>query len=156
MTGYEELLENAEKNNIHIHENYDFSGTKIKGLYCDGNIALSKDLSTDAEKKCILAEEIGHHVTSSGDITDQTNIMNRKQENRARAWAYRKTIRLSDLISAYKYGCKNQYELAEYLNVTESFLSDALMHYKSEYGICAKIDNYIIYFEPLGVLELKV
>lgn len=156
MTEYEKLLDDANKEDVTVIESYNFKSDRLKGLYCDGSIAINKELKTEPEKKCVLAEELGHHYTSSGNIIDIKNAENRKQEQRARAWAYRKTIGLSDLISAYKYGCRNQYELAEYLNVTESFLSDALMHYKSEYGLCAKIDNYIIYFDPLGVLELKV
>ena len=156
LTKYELLLDSAENEDVTVEETTHFSGTRIKGLYCDRHIAINKDIETETEKACVLAEELGHYITSSGDILDQSDVMNRKQEQHARAWAYRKTIGLSDLISAYKYGCRNQYELAEYLNVTESFLSDALMHYKSEYGLCAKIDNYIIYFDPLGVLELKV
>lgn len=45
--------------------------------------------------------------------------------------------------------------MAEYLNVTEDFLAETLHCYKAKYGVCAKIDNYIIYFEPsLGVFEL--
>ena len=70
----------ANQKNLQVYEKYNFSGTKIKGLYCDGNIALSRNIKTESEKKCILAEEIGHFETSCGDITDQNNISNRKQE----------------------------------------------------------------------------
>lgn len=44
--------------------------------------------------------------------------------------------------------------MAEYLDVTEEFLSDALESYRKKYGTCKAIDNYIVYFEPhLGILE---
>ncbi|WP_281811475.1 hypothetical protein [Vallitalea longa] len=56
-------------------------------------------------------------------------------------------------MSAYKYGCSNQYEIAEYFNVTEEFLIKAVNRYKEKYGLYYKTDNYIIYFEPLGILE---
>lgn len=49
---------------------------------------------------------------------------------------------------------KNKNELAEFLNVTEDFLESAINHYKEKYGIYCKIDNYLIYFEPLGILEM--
>ena len=156
MTEYEKLLDDANKEDVIVIESYNFTSDRLKGLYCDGSIALNKELKTEPEKKCVLAEELGHHYTTSGNIIDIKNTENRKQEHRARVWAYRKALSLSDLVSAYKRGCKNRYEIAEYLNVTESFLSDAIEHYKSEYGLCTKIDNYIIYFEPLGVLELNV
>ena len=150
------MLDTANKNNIAVYENYDFSGTRIKGLYCDGFIALSKDLLTDSEKKCVLAEEIGHHITSSGNILDMNAATNRKQEQRARVWAYRYALDLSDFISAYKNGCHNRFEIAEFLSVTEEFLSEAIESYKRQYGMYAKFDRYIIYFDPLGVLELNI
>lgn len=156
MTEYEKMLDTANKNNIAVYENYDFSGTRIKGLYCDGSIALSKDLITESEKKCVLAEEIGHHITSSGNILNMNSTANRKQEHRARVWAYRYALDLSDFISAYKNGCHNRFEIAEFLSVTEEFLSAAIESYKRQYGMYTKFDRYIIYFEPLGILELNI
>ena len=44
--------------------------------------------------------------------------------------------------------------MAEYLEITEQFLMDAISRYKSKYGLYKKIGNYMIMFEPLGVLEL--
>ena len=156
MDKYEKLLDEADKENISVFENYDFSGTRIDGLYCDGSIALSKELGTTAEKTCILQEELGHHYTTHGNIIDIESATNRKQEHRARVWAYRNALGLSDLISAYKHGCCNRYEIAEHLNITESFLIGAIEDYKAQYGLFTRIDNYIIYFEPLGVLELNL
>ena len=154
MTQYEKLLEEAVESKLTVIENYDLSDTQIKGLYCDGTIALSNKLQTNAEKISILAEELGHYYTTMGNILDQTDISNRKQELRARLWAYNKMIGLHGIINAYKNHCRNRYEIAEYLNVTESFLCEALNLYMVKYGICATLDNYVIYFEPLSVLEL--
>lgn len=156
LTEYEKLLDMAAHESISIDEAPPFSGTNIKGLYLDHHIAINKDMRTDAERSCVLAEELGHHYTTTGNILDQSITENRKQEHRARVWAYRRAFGLVDLISAYKYGCRNRYELAEYLNVTESFLIDAINYYKTQYGLYSKVDNYVIYFEPLGVLELNM
>jgi hypothetical protein len=109
---------------------------------------------TTTEKACVLAEELGHHYTTVGNILDQSKVENRKQERRARLWAYRKMFDLVDLISAYKYGCRNRYEVAEYLGVTEQFLEEALIVYKEKYGPYTKLDKYMICFEPLTVGEL--
>lgn len=38
--------------------------------------------------------------------------------------------------------------MADYLDVTEDFLKDALESYRRKYGIYTEIDNYIIFFEP--------
>ena len=122
---------------------------RIKG----NNIYLRKDMTT-TEKACVLAEELGHHYTTVGNILDQSKAENRKQERRARLWAYRKMFDLVDLVSAYKHGCRNRYEVAEYLGVTEQFLEEALCTYKEKYGVYVKIDHYVVCFEPLGVLEV--
>lgn len=154
MTGYEELLTDADKENIIVTDQFDLSGTRLKGLYCDGTIALNRDMYIKSEKTCVLAEELGHHYTTVGDIMDQTDVSNRKQERRARIWAYHKLLSLNDLIDSYKCGCQNRFEIAEHLNVTEEFLVDCLAYYKEKYGLYVKKDNYLIYFEPLGILNL--
>lgn len=59
-----------------------------------------------------------------------------------------------DIINAYRYGVRNKHELAEYLDVTEDFLYEAIEYYRCKYGIYYKIDTYIIYFEPLGVMKI--
>ena len=154
MNKYEELLDDADQSNIIVTDQFDLSGTRLKGLYCDGTIALDKDMHIGAEKACVLAEEMGHYYTTVGDIIDQSSASNRKQERRARIWAYNYMVSLSKIIDAYNANCQNQYEIAEYLDVTEHFLLDSLQYYKEKYGLCAACGNYLIYFEPLGVLEL--
>jgi hypothetical protein len=125
-----------------------------KGRIKGNRIAIRKDM-TEAEKKCVLAEELGHHYTAVGDILDQSSAANRKQELRGRIIAYNKLIGLRGIIDAHKHHCQNISDTAEYLEVTEEFLLEALQYYNSSYGVYTKIDNYIIYFEPsLCVLEL--
>ena len=154
MTKYEELLDLAEREGVLVFEDYDFSGTRIHGLYCDGAIALSNDLKTTAEKVGILCEELGHHYTTVGNILDQSKPENRKQERTARLRGYRMGFGLQDIIDAYKYGCRNRYEIAEHAGVTESYVQEAVDTYKSVYGAGVRHGDYMIYFEPLGVLEI--
>ena len=147
---YDELLDKVYKEKIDLYTNYI---GKIKGLYADDTITLNSNIETETEKKCVLAEELGHYYTSYGDIIDQSKVENRKQERRARAWAYDKLIGVIGLINAYKNGCKNKYEISEYLNVSEQFLQDAITYYGEKYGLLYEIDNYIIYFNPLSIIE---
>lgn len=154
LTEYEKLLENANENNVSVYDHYDLTGTRLKGLYCDGTVAISKELETDAERTCVLAEELGHHYTSYGNIIDTNDTGNRKQELRARIWAYNKQIGLSGIIRAYKARCMNKADMAEFLGVTEQFLTDALECYRRKYGVYVPVDNYIVGFEPrLYVIE---
>lgn len=153
MNKYEELLNDADKSNVNVTDRFDLSDTRFKGLYCDGTIALDKDMYIESEKTCVLAEELGHYYTTVGDIMDQTDASNRKQERHARIWAYHKLLSLDDLVASYKYGCRNQFEIVEHLNVTEEFLMDCLEYYKEKYGLYVRKDNYLIYFKPLGILN---
>ena len=118
-------------------------------------IEINKNVRTSRKRTCILAEELGHYHTTAGDIVCQSTVSDRKQELRARIWAYNKLIGLNGIVNACKHGCHSLHDTADYLNVTEEFLLEALQYYKGKYGIYATIDNYVIYFEPsLGVFEL--
>ena len=148
---YEELLNVSDKENLIVKEkNIPGYGGRIY----KNRIAIHQGIDTQIEKACILAEELGHHYTTVGNILDQDEVANRKQELRARLWAYHHPIGLIGIIRAYEHGCRNASEMAEYLNVTEEFLQDALSCYRSKYGICAEFDNYIVFFMPaLAVMK---
>ena len=148
---YEQLLTTADQNGLLVKEK---TLVQHDGLLSGRRIAIRKDIETQAEKSCVLAEEIDHHCTSSGDILDQTDIMNRKQEYRARFYGYNLKIGLTGLIRAYEAGCRNLFEMADFLDATEEYLKEAIQCYKSKYGICTAVDNYIIYFEPFAVMKM--
>lgn len=149
---YTDLLIETEDKGLVVKE---IPLTSYDGRIKNRNVAIRKDIGTTVQKKCVLAEELGHYETTSGDILSQCNISDMKQESRARGWAYDKLIGLTGIISAYKHGCTSLHDMAEFLEVTEEFLSEALERYKGKYGCYAALDNYIIYFEPsLGVLEM--
>lgn len=148
---YEQLLTVADQEGLLVKEH---SLINHDGLISGRRIAIRRNIETQAGKFCVLAEEIGHHCTSSGDILDQTDIMHRKQEYRARFYGYNLKIGLSGLIRAYEAGCRNIFEMAEFLDATEEYLREAIQCYRSKYGICVAVDNYIIYFEPFAVMKM--
>lgn len=147
---YDILLNDANTEGLSIKERpfrtYD---GRIKG----NNIYLRKDMNT-VEKTCVLAEELGHHHTSVGNILDMNDIRNRKQERQARLWGYNKLIGLTGIIKAFQAGCQSCHEMAELLDVTEEYLQECIDCYRDKYGVCTEVDNYIIYFIPrLAVME---
>lgn len=148
---YEQLLTVADQEGLLVKEH---SLINHDGLISGRRIAIRRNIETQAGKSCVLAEEIGHHCTSSGDILDQTDIMHRKQEYRARFYGYNLKIGLSGLIRAYEAGCRNIFEMAEFLDATEEYLKEAIQCYSSKYGTCVAVDNYIIYFEPFAVMKM--
>jgi len=143
---YENLLIEAEMKGIRVKEVAMYP--ELKGLYKNNKILINLKATTDIEKKCILSEEIGHHETSYGNILDYNEIANRKQEVKARRWGYENTVKINDLIDAYEYGATSSFEIAEYLEVTESFLIDAIKNYKKRYGHFLELENHFIYFAP--------
>lgn len=150
---YEELLKEADAQELIVKEK---AIPGYGGRIYKNRIAINKELKTSTEKACVLAEELGHHYTSTGNILDLSVAQNRKQERHARLWAYNKQIGLMGLVDAFKHGCRNRYEIAEYLEVSEEFLEESVKCYREKYGLCTSVDNYVIYFEPLGVLQMNL
>lgn len=155
MNTYELLESKACEDGINI-VNRKFNSNRIKGLYFDGTVAISSTIDTSKERACVLAEELGHHYTTVGNILDLSDAQNRKQERQARLWAYNKQIGLYGLIRAYEHGCTSRYEIAEYLEVTEEFLEEAVNTYREKYGVCKIVDNYTIYFIPQLIISKRI
>ena len=147
MDNYECLEDEACMDGIEI-VNCRFNSPRIKGLYCDKTIGINLDIDSSNEKACVLAEELGHHHTSVGDILDMSGAGNRKQERQARLWGYNKLIGLSGLVKAYETGCQDRFEVAEYLGVTDEYLCECLDAYRDKYGVGITMDDYYIMFIP--------
>ena len=149
---YEALLAESDSVGLVVKEKpLKNNNGRVKG----NKIAIRQDINTSAEKACVLAEEMGHYHTSVGRILNQSDAENRKQELRAREWAYDRQVGLIGIVESFRAGCQTLSEMAEYLEVTDEFLRDALERYRQKYGIYTTIDHYIIYFEPyLAIAEI--
>lgn len=143
---YEELLKEADSIGLIVKEKPLQSGD---GRIFKNRIAVRRNIPTQKEKSCVLAEELGHHYTTAGNILDQSSISNRRQENIARTWAYNKMIGLTGIILSYEHGCRSKHEISEYLGVTEEFLDNAIERYRQKYGEFVPIGDYVIRFEPV-------
>ena len=145
---YEKLL--MEYPQIYIMEKDLPKG--LSGLYYDNNIEINKSQSS-YEKHCILAEELGHYETTVGNITDLNNINNQKHELIARRWGYEKIVSLDHLVECYLHGYTTAEEICLHLEITPSFLNDALKVYKQRYGISVHYKNYELFFDPLNIIK---
>lgn len=153
MTDYEELLDEAVAKGCAVAE-VDFY--RKDGLTWGNWIGIRNTIDTTAQKADVLAEEIGHYLTTVGNILDQNITTNRKQEFQARLYAYNKRIGLVGIIKAFESGCSNSYEAAECLGVQEAFFQEAIDCYRHKYGTHVVCDNYIIFFEPfLAVMRME-
>ena len=123
----------------------------LKGLYFDNFILLDKNIDTVAERACILAEEIGHHFTTIGDILDTSDLHKEKEEEKSRRWASKLLIEPLRLIDAFNAGVGSRWELSQFLDLTEEFIEESLLHFKKLYGERITIGEYSIHFDPLWI-----
>ncbi|WKF85994.1 ImmA/IrrE family metallo-endopeptidase [Lacticaseibacillus pantheris] len=107
--------------------------SQLKGLIHRDVIYLNKECGY-RERTQIIAEEIGHGLTSAGDITAYNTADKRQQENIARLWGVERLVSLDGLIKAWKLGMDNLNDLADYFEVTPKYLVGALQTYCDKYG----------------------
>lgn len=146
MTRYERLVIAAEKEGVKILE-IDLGTNKKCGKCINNTIIINKNLS-NIEKHELLAEELGHYKTNLGDITDQSKTENRKEELKARRKGFKLILEPLDLIYAFRCGCNNFYDMANFFEITEKELLKIIEDFRKQYGIGKKFDKYYIAFEP--------
>ena len=109
----------AEREKLEVVD-YSFNDN-INGVYIDNLkcIGLGKTL-TDTERKCVLAEELGHYYCNATyplSCTDKELVD--KAEYRAKKWAVKALVPASDLEKVKLLGLKYKWEIAEFLGVSE-------------------------------------
>ncbi|WP_269477796.1 ImmA/IrrE family metallo-endopeptidase [Hominibacterium faecale] len=128
---YEALLDEAYQQGLAVKEKpLQGHDGRIKG----NKVAIRKSIGTSRRKACVLAEELGHYYTTVGDILDQNDPRNRKQERTARGWAYNRIVPFDHIRQAYTAGYKEPWEMADYLDVDEQFLRESMKYYEEKYG----------------------
>ena len=151
MGRYEDLLKKYDY--ISINETRSIPKF-MSGFYMNGEIFINSNRPTTIKLET-LAEELAHHEITYGNILDDKNLQNKKFELKARRLACEILIPLKELISAFLQGIHNLYELANFFEVTESFILQSITHYKQKYGYSTRYGKYVIQFEPLRVFEYK-
>lgn len=116
----------AAKENIEV---VDYAFNKmINGVYIDNLKCIGLDKSlTDTERKCTIAEELGHYYCNATyplSCTDETLI--NKAEYRAQKWAVKALVSPSDIQRIKQLNLKYKWEIAEFLGVTELIAEKAL------------------------------
>lgn len=152
MSEYNDLLKKINDQGVSVVE-LDL-GTDTPCGKCIGNTIYINDRATINEKRCVLAEELGHFHLTVGDITNLKDINNRKQELKARRYSYRFLIEPDDIVHAMKKGCTTRYEVADCLNISEEFFEELIEDYKRQYGMGVFVGNYYLQLEPsLGLIR---
>lgn len=123
-----ELYDIAAANNIDVdHINL----KTMTAFSLPGNIVIDlSQLKTLAETKVCMAHELGHEMKSAFYNIKNIFETRERQEERATRWAVDALIPVERLKQAFKEGYSEVYELADYFDVTEDFVRDAVRIHK--------------------------
>ena len=148
---YDELLEIAYQKGLTVFENVPLKYDQ-RGLIVIDTIMLNDRLKTEIEKRAVLAEEITHYDTNTGNI-----LNNRYEELRAHRALIKANISLKELIDAI-IDCNYSasfYNVAQYLELPEWLFKEVFEFYSkipfrdTTYRNC-KITFNPIHITPLG------
>lgn len=117
-------------NQYAINHNIDvdfFPMRAAKALSIPGAIALNPlMINTMPELIDAYAHELGHHETGSFYKINSKFETRQRMEERAIRWAVQELIPADKLLSAFKKGYTEVWQLAEYFNVPENFIKDTI------------------------------
>ena len=125
-----------------------------KGLYYDGVVYLNPNQSEE-ELTSTIAEEIGHHLTSSGNIVLQNDLQARQQEQKARDVGNMLVVTLEDIVNCYNANLATSNECADYLNLKVSTFETAIEVYREKYPSGTWYQNYFLNFKETGQIQIK-
>lgn len=143
MNDYEELLDDFYKE-VPVLE-MDLSEHEDKAFYYRNAIFIDRSLTTE-KKREHLYEEYAHYLYTVGDISNQDNPDNRKQENLARNRAMIMSISLEDIIASYNQGLREYWEVADYLGFSVRYVYKSVQEIKKAYGLTIDYKDYILKF----------
>lgn len=126
------MFDIAEKEGIEVYW-FDFE-PPVQGLYWAPSssapvIGLDNKLENNMPLcRCIIAEELGHHFTLGQNCLQCTyfnyrdRLATSKAEYRALKWAANYLMPEDKLREAFRAGCREVWQLADYFNVTEEMV----------------------------------
>ena len=132
MKGLSKLYHYAEKGNIFVYFGHvGFSpGVTIKDFDEQFNIAIDPCLiHTEGEERQILLHELSHIATNTFYKNYDDLIAKKKAENKALRWQIEYTIPMPELLQAVKEGYTEIWELADFFEVPEGFIRQAMLYY---------------------------
>ena len=125
------LYNYADHKRIHI-DCFDLSNIESLSIMDGGEFYIGINpliLKSYSEEKVKLAHELGHCETVSFYDESTPWYIRERCEARAEKWAIKKLIPKDELMTAFKDGICDNYDLAEHFGVTEDFMRKALKYY---------------------------
>lgn len=116
------------------------------GLLVNETVYLNSNLSYPEQYES-LHEEVSHYDFTVGDISEEKTLDDRKQERLARSRAMESTVTLDGLVYCFIHELWLPDEIADYFEVTEKYLRDALDNYATKRGILFRFNDYYFDFK---------
>ena len=137
MTDLQALYDLADAESIPVNE-FPLPKNGSVSVRFDGRCYIGIDrtqIENTADEAVHLAHELGHCMT--GSFYNPYTILDERSrhEYRANQWAIRKLCPLEKVQAAYRAGCREVWEFAEYLNITCSFAEKVMAYYKDDVDI---------------------
>jgi Zn-dependent peptidase ImmA (M78 family) len=118
-------------------------------------IAVNLRIVRTQEQNACLAHELGHHYTCPENLLYAPKAARIRCETLANRWALGRVMPPARLINAYLRGVRTLAELADDLEVSESFVQRGIALYNSIYGKSLQTGNWLITFEPFNIVEQR-
>lgn len=121
-------LENiANKEKISI---VNYKMRKNKARIIDKFIFMNySSINTYTEEKCLLAEELGHYYYDAYYTLSSSKYEIERQEYKANKWMSLACVPLNSILSCFKKGIYNLFDIAEELNVKPNMVKFAYNYY---------------------------
>lgn len=133
MTGLDLLYKYASEERIYVYfDHIGFSpATTIREPDETFNIAIDpEETQGEYAEKTVLMHELAHIATGSFYTNKDDIFQRRKAENRANRWLIKHMIPFEDLTLAIENGYTEIWSLAEYFEVSEDLMNEAIEYYK--------------------------
>lgn len=164
MKSIEEIYNLIEKEKI-IYEEKDLSKIDSKGIYLeiDGLKVIAIDESIINENCTyisILAEEIGHYFTTTGNLIEPSKnymekILKSKKELLARKWASNYLISDEEFVQALLNCINNKDDFCNYFNITyevlENKIRSIVLDEEKYNSIKSKLREYEVQFNSCTI-----
>ncbi|MPM53532.1 hypothetical protein SDC9_100300 [bioreactor metagenome] len=88
-----------------------------------------------AEEACIIAHEAGHITTGATHYISSPFDLIEKHEHKAFAYSVIRLVPKAELDQAVRRGLSEVWQLADYFNLPEEFMANAIEYYKITSGV---------------------
>lgn len=89
-----------------------------------------RQVKNSVDEKCKLAHEMGHCETGSFYNPYSRFDIQGRHEVKANRWSYKTLVPLEEIEAAIQNGYYETWEIAEYLDIPEKMLIEAIEYYK--------------------------